>query len=124
MIARADIGSSQQICSPKYLIGAHQTLARADTANKNNNIAIFDNLDLRKHYVEIDGQRYLRNKSHMNKEENDYIEQYRDLKLFLKEHFGEPILNPLISYTDMKTKNLIEIIGLRDKPDHITRIWC
>ena len=34
MITEADIGSSQQLSSPKYLIGAHQTRARADTANK------------------------------------------------------------------------------------------
>ena len=48
MITQMEIGSSQQINSPKYLIGAHQTRARADTANKENNIAIFNNLDLRK----------------------------------------------------------------------------
>ena len=48
MITEADIGSSQPVKSPKYLIGAHQTRTRADTANKNNNIAIFDNLNLQK----------------------------------------------------------------------------
>ena len=47
MITQVDIGSSQKVNSPKYLIGAHQTRVRADTANKNNTIAIFDNLDLR-----------------------------------------------------------------------------
>ena len=60
MITQVDIGTSQQVNSPKYLIGAHQTRNRADTAAKNNNIAIFDSLDLRKNYVEIDGQRYPR----------------------------------------------------------------
>ena len=45
MITQADIGSSQQVKSPKYLVGAHQTRARADTANKNNNNAIFDDLN-------------------------------------------------------------------------------
>ena len=34
MITQLDIGSSQNVESPKYLIGAHQTLTRADTANK------------------------------------------------------------------------------------------
>ena len=48
-IIQKDIGSSQQVNSPKYLIGAHQTRTRADTPNKNNIIAIFDNLDLRKY---------------------------------------------------------------------------
>ena len=48
----------QHVNSPKYLIGAHQTRIRADTANKNNNIAIFDNLNLQKYYVEIDSVRY------------------------------------------------------------------
>ena len=33
---------------------------------------------------------------------------------------GEPLLNPLISYADMKTNYLIRIIELRDQPDHIT----
>ena len=56
-ITQLDIGSSQQVKSPKYLIGAHQTRARADTANKNYNIVIFDNLNLQKYYVEIDSVR-------------------------------------------------------------------
>ena len=79
MITQADIGNSQQVNSPLYLIGAFQTRTRADTADKNNNIAIFDNLDLRKYYVEIDGQRYPRASFLMNYEDNDYIEQYIDL---------------------------------------------
>ena len=48
-ITQLDIGSSQQVKSPKYLIGAHQTRIRADTANKNNKIAIFDHLHLKNH---------------------------------------------------------------------------
>ena len=48
MITQVDIGSSQNVQSPKYLIGAHQTRARADTANKNNNFAIFDHINLKK----------------------------------------------------------------------------
>ena len=66
LITQLDIGSSHNVQSPKYLIGAHQTRARADTANKNNNIAIFDSLDLRKYFVEIGGQRYPRDNSLMN----------------------------------------------------------
>ena len=48
MIVQVDIGSAQQGSSPKYLICAHQTQNRIATRNKNNKIAIFDNLDLQK----------------------------------------------------------------------------
>ena len=57
MITQTDIGSCQQVNSPKYLIDAHQTRARADTADKKITIAIFENLDLRKLNIEVDGIR-------------------------------------------------------------------
>ena len=119
-ITQLDIGSSQNVQSPKYLIGAHQTKDRIDGAISTKNVAIFDNLDLRKYYIEIDGQRYPRDSSLMNYEQNDYIEQYKDLKLFFKEYIGEQLLSPFISYPDMKTKYPIEIIDLRHQADHIT----
>ena len=119
-ITQLDIGSSQNVQSPKYLIGAHQTRIRADTANKNNNIAIFDNLNLQKYYVEIDSVRYPRDNVLINYAQNDYIEQYKDLKLFFKEYIGEELMSPFISYPDMKTKYPIQIIDLRHQPDHIT----
>ena len=119
-ITQMDIGTSKHVNSPKYLIGAHQTRTRADTANKNNNIAIFDNLNLQKCYVEIDSVRYPRDSVLVNCEQNDYIEPYNDLKLFLKEYIGEELMSPFLSYTDMKTKYPIEIIDLRHQPDHIT----
>ena len=71
MITQAYIGSSQQVKSPIYLFGAYQTRARADTADKNSNIAIFDKLGLRIYNVEIDGQRYPRDSSPMTYEEDD-----------------------------------------------------
>ena len=119
-ITQLDIGSSQNVQSPKYLIGAHQTKDRIDGAISTKNFAIFDNLDLRKYYIEIDGQRYPRDSSLMNYEQNDYIEQYKDLKLFFKEYIGEQLMSPFISYSDMKTKYPIEIIDLRHQADHIT----
>ena len=64
--------------SPKYMSSAHQTKDGILTPNKNNNIAIFDNLGLRKYYVEIDGQRYPRVGKSINYTENEYIDQYRD----------------------------------------------
>ena len=118
-ITQLDIGTSQHVNSPKDLIGAHQTRTRADTANKNNNIAIFDNLNLQKYYVEVDSVRYSRDSVLVNYEQNDYIEQYKDLKLFFKEYIGEELMSPFISYPDMKTKYPIQIIDLRHQSDHI-----
>ena len=120
MIVQHDIGSAQQVNSPKCLIIAHQTKDRIIAPDKEINIAIFDNVDLRKYHVEIDSLRHPRDSLLINYEENDYIEQYKNLNLFFKENVGEPILNPFISYPDMKTKNPIEIIDLRHQPDHIT----
>ena len=119
-ITQLDIGSFQNVQSPIYLIGAHQTKDRIDAPISTKNVAIFDNLDLRKYYIEIDGQRYPRDSSLMNYGQNDYIEQYKGLKLFFKEYIGEQLLSPFISYPDMKTKYPIEIIGLRHQADHIT----
>ena len=77
-ITQLDIGSFQNVESPKYLIGAHQTKDRIDCAISTEKVAIFDNLDLRKYFIEIVGQRYPRDSSLMNYEQNDYIEQYKD----------------------------------------------
>ena len=112
-IVQLDIGTSQHVNSPKYLIAAHQTRTRADTANKNNNFAIIDNLNLQKYYVEIVSVRYLRDSVLVNYKQNDYIEQYKDSNLFFKENIGEELMSPFISYPDMKAKYPIEIINLR-----------
>ena len=120
LITQLDIGSSQNVQSPKYLIGAHQTRARADTVNKNNSIAIFDHLNLKKYHVEIDGIRYPRDSVLLNYEQKDYVEQYKDLLLFFKEYIGEELMTPFTSYTDMKTKYPIEVMDLRHQSDHIT----
>ena len=101
-------------------MGAHQTRDRIDTYISTKNVSIFDNIDLRKYYIEIDGQRYPQDSSLMNYEQNDYIEQYKDLKLYFRENIGEQLMSPFISYPDMKTKYPIEIIDLRHQSDHIT----
>ena len=119
-ITQLDIGTSQHVSSPKYLNGAHQTRTRADTANKNNNIAIFDYLNLQKYDVEIDSVRYPQDSVLVNYKQNDYIETYKDLKLFFEEYIGEELMSPFISYTDMRTKYRIQIVGLRHQTDHIT----
>ena len=77
-------------------------------------------MDLRKYYDEIDSVRFPRDDVLINFEENDFIQKNKDLKLFFKEYIGEPILNPLISYLDMKTKCPNEIIDLRHQSDQTT----
>ena len=77
-----DIGSAQAVNSPKHLICAHQTEARSALPNKRNIISRFDNINIRKFFIEIDGQRYPRDSVLTNYGENDYIDQHRDLKLF------------------------------------------
>ena len=56
----------------------------------------------------------------MNYEQNDCIEQYKELKLFFKKFVGEQLMSPFISYPNMKTKYPIEIIDLRHQADHLT----
>ena len=58
---QVDIASSQSTNSPKCLIAAHQTEARIGTANKRNNIAIFDNIDVMKYFAGIHGIVILKN---------------------------------------------------------------
>ena len=45
---QVDIGGAQHVNSPKYLIGAFQTADRIAAPNKANNIAIFDNVNVKK----------------------------------------------------------------------------
>ena len=62
-------------------------------------------MDIRKYYVEIDGQRYPRDSVLINFEENDYIQQYKDLKLFWNEYIGEPTITT--SYIIYRHENKI-----------------
>ena len=119
-ITQIDIGSAQQVNSPKYLIACHQTAARLNAPDKGINISRFDNLNVRKYFVEIDSVRYPRDGVLTNYNENDYTDQYKDLKLFYIEYVGEELLNPFVSYPDMKNKYPIQVIDLRFQPDHIT----
>ena len=80
LIFQLDIGSAQQVNSAKYLICAHQTKNRTNAPNRKINIAIFDNLDLRKYLDEIVSLRDTRDSLLINYEKNDYIEKYEDLK--------------------------------------------
>ena len=64
--------------------------------------------------------RYPRDDVLTNYSENDYIDQYKDLKLFFKEYVGEELLNPFVSYPEIKIKYPIQTIDLRFQADHIT----
>ena len=116
---QVDIGSAQNNNSPKYLISAFQTNART-TPNKASNPPIFDDNHVTKYFVEIDGVRYPKDGVLINFEENSYLDQYRDLKLFYKEYVGELLLQPYISYPDMKYLYPIQMTDLRFQVDHIT----
>ena len=55
-----DIGSAENINSPKYLIVAHQAANGIGTPRKFDKVALFDNLNVRKSHVDIVGVRYPR----------------------------------------------------------------
>ena len=119
-ITQIDIGSAQSVNSPKYLIASHQTAARLNAPDKGINVSRFDNPNVRKYFVEIDSVRYPRDGVPTNYNENDYIDQYKDLKFFYKEYVGEEILKPFVSYPDMTNIYPIQVIDLRFQADHIT----
>ena len=67
---------------------------------------------MRKHHVDIDGVRYPRNGVNVEYGSSDYVDQYRDLKLFFKENVGGELVNPFKSYPDMKKKIPFHFIDL------------
>ena len=122
-----DISSASDIKSPVHLTAAHQLTRRPDLTNpnvklSNNRInnAIFDHAKVRKCYVEIDGVRYPKNPIMINYDENNYLDHYRDLKLFYKEYAGESMLSPIITYNKMKNWYYFRVIGLRLQVDHLS----
>ena len=117
-----DIGSASNKNIPLYLVVAHQKTQRHNPPRnaiqfKN---AVFDNVDVKRCFVEIDGVRYPKDPVELNFSDNKYLDQYEDLKLFYKEYNGESILHPFISYLDTKTFYPIQVIDLRFQIDYIT----
>ena len=80
---QVDTEPAAKINSPKYLIIALQTQAKPGPANKGNNEAFLETIDVSKYFVKIDGQRY-----------NSIIIETLN---FFNEYVGETILNPFIS---------------------------
>ena len=72
---QVDIGSTQNINSPKCLIALHQSFDRMGVSNNARKIAIFDNLDVRKCFCGIDGQKNPKDAIITNYIENDYSDQ-------------------------------------------------
>ena len=56
----------------------------------------------------------------INFEENSYLDQYRDLKLFYKDYVGEELMQPYITFPDMNFFYPIQITDLRHHIDHLT----
>ena len=117
-----DIGSASNINIPLYLIVAYQKTQRENPARPLNqfNNAVFDNVDVERYFVKIDGVRYPKDPVETNFSDNKYLDQSRDLKLFYKEYNGESLLHPFISYLDMKTFYPIQVIDLSFQNDYIT----
>ena len=80
---QVDIASAQHINGPKYLISAFQTNDRT-APNKTRNPSIFDTNHVTKFFVEKDGVRYSKDGVLTNFAENSYLDQYSDLKFFIK----------------------------------------
>ena len=116
---QVDIASAQHITSPNFLISAFQTNDRT-APNKGHNYSIFDTNHVIKYFVEIDGVRYNEDGVLINFVENSYLDQYRDLKLFYQEYRSEELLQPYISYPEMKIFYPIQITDLKYQVDHIT----
>ena len=53
-------------------------------------------------------------------EENNFLEQYKDLKLFYKEYVGDRLLSPIISYHKMKNYYPIQLIDLGFQVNHMS----
>ena len=79
---KVDTGNAQNINSPNYLALTHQMTARIADPNKANNVAVFDNLNVRQCYVDNDRVRYPRDGVSIHYNSNGYIYHYKNLKFF------------------------------------------
>ena len=75
---------------------------------------------MRKSFCEVNGVRFPKNAVLTNFPEIDYLDEYRDINFFNKEYVGEEVMNPFISYSDMKNKYPIQVIDLRFQVDHVS----
>ena len=117
------MGSASNINIPLYMIIGYQKTQRDNPARPPNqfNKAVFANVDVKRYFVGIDGARYPKDPVETNFSDNNYSDQYRDLKIFYEEYNGESLLNPFISYLDVKTFYPIQVIDLRFQIDYVPR---
>ena len=87
----------------KCLLVALQLAARSGRADKANNFAIFDNVDVKQYYCWIDGIKYPRDSIHVHYAKNNCLDQYGYLKGYYKNYVGAPLLDPIISFVNMKS---------------------
>ena len=90
-VYQLDIESASNINIPLYLIDDHQKTQRDNPARPPNlfSNAVLDHVDVKCHFVEIDGVRCPKDPVETNFSDNKYLDQYRDLKLFYEENNGE-----------------------------------
>ena len=69
-----------KVNSPKFIIAARQREARS--ACKQNNVSVFDLVEVKKYFVEMDGIRHPKDSINIDYATNEYHGQYRNLKLF------------------------------------------
>ena len=116
------MGSASSFNVPLYLIAARQKIQRDNPARPPNqfNNAVFDNVDVKRCFVEIDRIRYPKVPIETNYTEKKYLDRYRDPKLFYKDYSGESLSNPFIGYLDMNTFYPIQVIDLRFQIEYKT----
>ena len=73
---------------------------------------------MRKYHVDYDSVRCPRDGVSIDYASNDYLDQYRRLKIFYKEYVREELLSIFISYTDMENNYPIQVIDRRFQVDH------
>ena len=78
-------------CNSQYKITIHKTQTRAGLANKTINISVFDQFDVFKYFVEIDGIWYPKGPMNIKYARNDYLDQYRDFNFFFENYAKEPL---------------------------------
>ena len=106
-----DIGSPSNVDWSLCLSEVYQQIQRKNPASPSNqfNSAIFDTVNVRIYFVDFDSIRYAKYPVDNNYTESHFLDQYRDVKLFFQGYVGESILNPFISYLDLKTCYPIQI---------------
>ena len=108
-----------------YLNAVHQENQETERENpmrpsNQYNNAIFDNVDVRRYFVEIDGIRYPKDPIDVCYTENISLDQYRNPKLFVKENFEESLVSPLKSCLDMKIIYSMQTSVFAFEIDHVT----